>query len=107
MKIPPILAILITSIVAQAGDKTPVVVPFQGAGTATTSQFGSGYINRDNSGGSTTTSKFGNGIITRGDGGASSTTTTFGTGFITRGAATTSPAKNPATSSVILLPARK
>jgi 2-phospho-L-lactate guanylyltransferase (CobY/MobA/RfbA family) len=37
MIIPILLAILITSIVAHAGDNTPVVVPVKGTGTATTS----------------------------------------------------------------------
>ena len=50
MKIPLLLAILSTSIVVQAGDITPVVVPVQGSGTATTSQFGNGYITRTSSG---------------------------------------------------------
>jgi len=88
MKTSILIALLAAAIVAHAGDQTPVVVPVRGGGTATMSQFG-------------------NGIITRGDGGSSSITTTFGTGFITRPGTTGAMVNQPATSNVIILPARK
>ena len=55
MKTFTLIAILASALVAQADDKTPVVVPVQGGGTATTSKFGDGYITRTSSGQTYTT----------------------------------------------------
>ena len=104
-----LLGILATALVVHAGDKTPapVVVPVQSGGTATTSKFGDGYINRDNKGGTTTTSKFGDGTISRGSGGGSATTGPFGSGYVTRGCPGASGANSTVPGNVIVLPARK
>lgn len=69
MKTSILIALLAAAIVAHAGDQTPVVVPVRGGGTATMSQ--------------------------------------FGTGFITRPGTTGAMVNQPATSNVIILPARK
>jgi len=102
MKTIIMIAILAAALVAHAGDQTPVVVPVQGEGTATskfgdgyitrtssgqtytTSQFGSGTITRDSKGNTWTTSKFGDGAITRGPDGQTVTTSKFGSGYISR-----------------------
>ena len=85
MKTRILIAILAAALVAHAEDQTPVVVPVQGGGTATTSKFGDGYITRTSSGQTYTTSQFGSGTITRDSKGNTWTTSKFGDGAITRG----------------------
>jgi len=65
MKTSILIAILASALLSHADDKTPVVVPVQGGGTATTSKFGDGYITRTSDGQTYTTSKFGCGTFTR------------------------------------------